>query len=144
MLAQEPHPSGDRGWIINVTSVHGFVGTAGGATPYVASKGAIVAMTKALALEYANDRMSVQYYVSKRFMELQLTLKLGPDTSTASRQDMSSLPWLAFTSTPTAAILCSAQITSSLHKSILLALDWGHLKKLHGEQCSWLRMMLPL
>lgn len=73
MLAQDPHPSGDRGWIINVTSVHGFVGTAGGASLYVASKGAIVTLTKTLALEYANDRMLVGHHFFKRVIRLQLT-----------------------------------------------------------------------
>ncbi len=28
MLKQQPHPSGDRGWIINVASVSGLVGVA--------------------------------------------------------------------------------------------------------------------
>jgi NAD(P)-dependent dehydrogenase (short-subunit alcohol dehydrogenase family) len=26
MLAQEPHSSGDRGWIINISSIYGLVG----------------------------------------------------------------------------------------------------------------------
>lgn len=38
MLQQEPHPSGDRGWVINMCSIMGLVGIAGGA-PYCASKG---------------------------------------------------------------------------------------------------------
>lgn len=28
MLKQQPHPSGDRGWIINVASISGMVGVA--------------------------------------------------------------------------------------------------------------------
>jgi len=28
MLAQEPHESGDRGWIINISSIYGLVGGA--------------------------------------------------------------------------------------------------------------------
>lgn len=28
MLKQQPHPSGDRGWIINVASISGMVGIA--------------------------------------------------------------------------------------------------------------------
>lgn len=38
MLKQEPHVSGDRGWIINLCSILGLVGLAG-AVPYCASKG---------------------------------------------------------------------------------------------------------
>jgi len=41
MLAQEPHPSGDRGWIINTASVIGLVGQAT-ASEYSASKGGVV------------------------------------------------------------------------------------------------------
>lgn len=38
MLRQEPHVSGDRGWIINLCSILGLVGMAG-VVPYCASKG---------------------------------------------------------------------------------------------------------
>ena len=56
MLSQDPHPSGDRGWIINTASILGLVGIARAST-YCASKGAVVSLTKAVALEYGNDRM---------------------------------------------------------------------------------------
>ncbi|KKZ68299.1 hypothetical protein EMCG_06022 [[Emmonsia] crescens] len=58
MLAQDPHPSGDRGWIINLASVYGSVGGASIST-YAASKHAVVGITKSVALEYANDRIHV-------------------------------------------------------------------------------------
>lgn len=38
MLKQEPHPSGDRGWIINMCSIMGLI-TIAGASTYCASKG---------------------------------------------------------------------------------------------------------
>lgn len=38
MLKQEPHPSGDRGWIINLCSIMGVVGLSGAAV-YCATKG---------------------------------------------------------------------------------------------------------
>lgn len=82
MLAQEPHVSGDRGWIVNIASILSVVG-ASGSTSYCASKGkslvpahsaqrpisnsyfsssspspgAVLQMTKAVALEYARDRI---------------------------------------------------------------------------------------
>ena len=53
MINQPPHnPSGDRGWIINTASALGLVGFAG-AVAYTASKGAVVQMTKTVALDYA-------------------------------------------------------------------------------------------
>ncbi|PGH16858.1 hypothetical protein AJ79_01502 [Helicocarpus griseus UAMH5409] len=58
MLAQAPHPSGDRGWIINMASVLGTVGMPGSST-YSASKHAVIGITKSVALEYGKDRIHV-------------------------------------------------------------------------------------
>ncbi|RMZ80788.1 hypothetical protein DV737_g2849, partial [Chaetothyriales sp. CBS 132003] len=58
MLAQAPHPSGDRGWIINVSSIYGLVGSPG-LTSYCTSKGAVTNLTRAAALEYATDRIHI-------------------------------------------------------------------------------------
>jgi NAD(P)-dependent dehydrogenase (short-subunit alcohol dehydrogenase family) len=58
MLRQDPHPSGDRGWIINLCSILGLVGVPC-ASIYCATKGAVLQMTKAIALEYAKDRIHV-------------------------------------------------------------------------------------
>ncbi|EEP81659.1 hypothetical protein UREG_06524 [Uncinocarpus reesii 1704] len=56
MLKQDLHPNGDRGWIVNMASILGFVGTTG-TSPYCSSKGAVVQMTKAIALEYGHEGM---------------------------------------------------------------------------------------
>ena len=56
MIQQNPHPSGDRGWIINTASVLGLVGF-GGAVSYTASKGSVVQMTRTVALDYAPYRV---------------------------------------------------------------------------------------
>jgi NAD(P)-dependent dehydrogenase (short-subunit alcohol dehydrogenase family) len=58
MLNQDPHPNGDRGWIVNVASIFGTVGTSNFAS-YCASKGGIVNMTKAVALDCAPHRIHV-------------------------------------------------------------------------------------
>lgn len=59
MLAQPPHAAtGDRGWIINISSITGLVGYPG-TSSYTASKGAVLQMTKAVAIEYAKDRIHV-------------------------------------------------------------------------------------
>ena len=52
MLKQDLWSSGDRGWIINTASILGYVGLSG-AVSYSASKGAVVQMTKTVALDYA-------------------------------------------------------------------------------------------
>ncbi|KAJ5341268.1 hypothetical protein N7541_010392 [Penicillium brevicompactum] len=52
MLSQEPHSSGDRGWIINISSIMGMIG--GPENPsYCASKGAVSQLTRQIALDYA-------------------------------------------------------------------------------------------
>ncbi|KIY03490.1 uncharacterized protein Z520_00181 [Fonsecaea multimorphosa CBS 102226] len=52
MLKQPPKFGSDRGWIINIASVLSFGGMPGSIS-YVASKGAVMQMTKTIALEYA-------------------------------------------------------------------------------------------
>lgn len=56
MLKQEPHSSGDRGWIINIASVGGLVGIPV-SPPYSASKGAVIQTTKQVAIDYAKHRI---------------------------------------------------------------------------------------
>lgn len=58
MLTQPPHASGDRGWIVNISSVAGLIGLPG-YTTYAATKGAVLQMTRNMALEYAKDRIHV-------------------------------------------------------------------------------------
>lgn len=56
MRTQEPHQNGDRGWIINIGSVLGLVGTECSAS-ISASKGAVTALTRAAALDCAPHRV---------------------------------------------------------------------------------------
>ncbi|RAH69141.1 SDR family NAD(P)-dependent oxidoreductase [Aspergillus aculeatinus CBS 121060] len=59
MLKQEPHqPSGDRGWIINMSSIMGIVAGLDNVS-YCASKGAVSNLTKQVALDYAPHRIHV-------------------------------------------------------------------------------------
>lgn len=71
MLAQEPHESGDRGWIVNISSIYGIVGGADNrkylvqtyvsdvltisAASYCASKGAVANLTRNIAVDYSKD-----------------------------------------------------------------------------------------
>ncbi|KAI9655995.1 MAG: putative secondary metabolism biosynthetic enzyme [Bathelium mastoideum] len=57
MVKQEVDDKGLRGRIINVSSVMGLVGSAGGAGAYNASKAASVNLTRQIALDYARDRI---------------------------------------------------------------------------------------
>ena len=54
MQAAHPQLQRSRGAVVNVASVHAYA-TSSGAAPYAASKGAIVALTRAAAIEWAPD-----------------------------------------------------------------------------------------
>ncbi|KAL9130808.1 MAG: hypothetical protein Q9217_001111 [Psora testacea] len=56
-LKQEPHPSGHRGWIINTASIMGLVGQMVNGAAYCASKGAVVLLTKSVAVAYAKHKI---------------------------------------------------------------------------------------
>jgi NAD(P)-dependent dehydrogenase (short-subunit alcohol dehydrogenase family) len=103
-LAQEPHPihghvehgaSEDvhRGWIINLCSILGSVALAG-ASSYSMSKGAVLNMTRATALEYAKDGIHVNCiqpgFTDTHLLENMYT-RLGPEQMKAY---MASIhPW---------------------------------------------------
>ncbi|OAP54925.1 hypothetical protein AYL99_10625 [Fonsecaea erecta] len=58
MMKQDPLPSGERGWIINIASIGGQVGLA--LEPaYCASKGAVVNLTRQVAVDYAPHKIHV-------------------------------------------------------------------------------------
>ncbi|KAI9698832.1 MAG: hypothetical protein M1820_007339 [Bogoriella megaspora] len=56
-LSQPLHSSGHRGWIINTASMLGIVGLKPGAGAYCASKGAVVLLTKQIAVEYGGEKI---------------------------------------------------------------------------------------
>ncbi|KAF2265908.1 short-chain dehydrogenase/reductase-like protein [Lojkania enalia] len=58
MKGQAPLPSGDRGWIINISSILGLNGTPGN-SGYVASKHGVLGLTKTAAWDCAECRVHV-------------------------------------------------------------------------------------
>ncbi|KAI3320639.1 NAD(P)-binding protein [Xylariaceae sp. AK1471] len=56
MLRQDPHSSGHRGWIINMSSIFGLVGGRNNIS-YAASKAAVSNMTRQVALDYAEHKI---------------------------------------------------------------------------------------
>ncbi|KAJ3471633.1 hypothetical protein MRS44_001732 [Fusarium solani] len=57
-LSQEPWPTGDRGWIINIASVYGLKPEIEYIS-YSTSKAAVVHMTKCIAREYGHSKIHV-------------------------------------------------------------------------------------
>lgn len=70
MLAQEPI-GGERGAIVNLASVEGLEGTAGGSA-YNASKGGVVLLTKNLAIDYGGKGVRVNA-ICPGFIETPMT-----------------------------------------------------------------------
>ncbi|KAK8172844.1 dehydrogenase with different specificitie [Phyllosticta citrichinensis] len=69
MISQEPSQSGDRGSIVNISSIYGVTGT-GLQVSYNASKHAVVAITKTAALDLAEHRVHVNaIYVDTRLLD---------------------------------------------------------------------------
>lgn len=93
MLNQEPHESsGDRGWIINLCSILGLVGMAG-TSCYCATKGAVLQMTKSIALEYAKDRIHVNC-INPGFTETHMLEGIRKEGGVAAFDMLQSLhPW---------------------------------------------------
>ncbi|KAF2815114.1 putative short chain dehydrogenase [Mytilinidion resinicola] len=58
MMKQEPRSTGDRGWIVNISSIGGLVGLSMEPS-YCASKGAVTNLTRQVALDYAPHKIHV-------------------------------------------------------------------------------------
>lgn len=93
MLEQPPHPSGDRGWIINISSIYGLV-AGPGASAYCSSKGAVTNMTRASALEYAKDKIHINS-IHPGFAETSLleSMKRNLGNEAATEHVASLHPW---------------------------------------------------
>ena len=92
-LTQPPHSSGDRGWIINLSSIYGLVGQPL-ITSYCTSKGAVTNLTKSSALEYAPDRIHINSihpgYIETAMLE---PMKAGMGKEEATKYIEGMHPW---------------------------------------------------
>lgn len=83
MLKQDPHPFGDRGWIINTSSILGYVGQEHTAA-YCASKGAVLNLTRAAALDCAPHRIHVNG-IAPGYTESAMTAPIWQDKQLADK-----------------------------------------------------------
>lgn len=58
MLRQPAQPNGERGWVINIASIAGLVAF-GGCPAYCSSKGAVVELTRQVAVDYGAEKIHV-------------------------------------------------------------------------------------
>lgn len=85
MLTQQPQPSGDRGWIINTSSILGYVG-AHHTAAYCASKGAVLNFTRAAALDCAPHRIHVNG-VAPGYTESSMTGPIWSDPEAKAKKE---------------------------------------------------------
>lgn len=83
MKDQSPHPSGDRGWILNMASIYGLGGGPNSAS-YVASKHAVMGLTKAAACDCAPHRIHVNA-LCPGYTQTAFSAPLWEDPETTSR-----------------------------------------------------------
>jgi NAD(P)-dependent dehydrogenase (short-subunit alcohol dehydrogenase family) len=117
-----------KGSIVTVSSMTGLVGQARGAA-YVASKGALVALTKALALELAPDGIRVNCVcpagVDTPLMRAWANTLADPDAVLRSQAAMHVLDRLASADEIAAAILFLASPAASFITGIALPVEGG-------------------
>ncbi|KAJ4363849.1 hypothetical protein N0V95_000918 [Ascochyta clinopodiicola] len=83
MKDQQPHANGDRGWIINLSSVYGL----GGGTDssgYITSKHAVMGLTKAAAWDCAPHRIHVNA-LCPGYTQTAFTAPIWEDAETTAR-----------------------------------------------------------
>lgn len=107
-LKQEPNHQGRRGWIVNVSSMLGYVGIRGGtglitlpfflqcsphasSAAYCASKGAVLNLTHQIALDYAKDRIHCNA-LCPGFTKTAMT-KGNYENEEVNRDMISTTPW---------------------------------------------------
>ncbi|BCR92915.1 SDR family NAD(P)-dependent oxidoreductase [Aspergillus chevalieri] len=81
MLQQDPHPSGDRGWIVNISSIASLVAIEN-IGPYSASKGAVSSLTRQAALDYGPHRIHINA-ICPGFVRTPLMLTAATDPASA-------------------------------------------------------------
>lgn len=126
-MAQPPHPSGDRGWLINIASIFGINGYPGGHGPYCASKAAVLNLTKSIALDYAADKIHCNA-ICPGFTESGMTASTLADKD-ANAERVRATPWgrwgKASEMADAAVWLASAE--SSFVTGVGLPVDGGYL-----------------
>jgi NAD(P)-dependent dehydrogenase (short-subunit alcohol dehydrogenase family) len=117
-----------RGSIVNMSSLNGLLGQRQNAV-YSATKGAIIAMTKALALDYAKDGVRVNCIcpagVSTPLLEEWMGQQPDPAATVQALADMHPLGRCATTDEVAQAVLYLASDQSSFVTGIALPVDGG-------------------
>ncbi|KAJ5464328.1 uncharacterized protein N7458_000014 [Penicillium daleae] len=90
MMKQDPLPSGDRGWIVNISSIGGLLGLSMEPS-YCASKAAVVGLTRQAALDYAPDKIHINA-VCPGFIETAM-VRSAMEDETLNKEIRCATPW---------------------------------------------------
>lgn len=126
MMQQEVGPSGDRGWVINISSIAGLVGF-GGCPAYCSSKGATAELTKQVAVEYGPHKIHVNAICPGVINTAMVKLITTDDALT--KQMMAAHPWGAFgepKDVANAAVFLASEDAAFI-TGVLLPVDGGYV-----------------
>jgi NAD(P)-dependent dehydrogenase (short-subunit alcohol dehydrogenase family) len=117
-----------KGSIVNMASLNGLVGQKGNPT-YAASKGGVIALTKALALDFASDGVRVNCIcpagVMTPLLDTWINQQSDPEATIKSLQDMHPLGRVASAEEIARAALYLASSQSSFVTGIALPVEGG-------------------
>jgi NAD(P)-dependent dehydrogenase (short-subunit alcohol dehydrogenase family) len=116
---------GGRGKIVTIGSVRGFIGSPGGNTGYATSKGAVHALTRQLATEWARHQINVNSIAPAVFATpLTRDILQSPESS---EHVVSRIPWgrIGEVSDMVGAVLFLASPASDFVTGAILSVDGG-------------------
>lgn len=126
MMQQEVGPSGDRGWVINISSIAGLVGF-GGCPAYCSSKGATAELTKQVAVEYGPHKIHVNA-ICPGVINTAMVKPITTDDA-LTKQMMAAHPWGAFgepKDVANAAVFLASEDAAFI-TGVLLPVDGGYV-----------------
>ncbi|KAE8137301.1 hypothetical protein BDV38DRAFT_293060 [Aspergillus pseudotamarii] len=128
MMKQDPLPSGERGWIVNIASIGDQVGLALEPS-YCASKGAVVNLTRQVAVDYAPEKIHVNA-VCPGFLATAMVRSFldGKDTS-AMLHSQSPWPHLGTPEDVAKAVLVLSGPAASWMTGSFINVDGGFIAK---------------
>ncbi|KAF2453483.1 hypothetical protein BDY21DRAFT_402168 [Lineolata rhizophorae] len=129
MIGQDPLPSGDRGWIVNLASIAGTIAVPG-FVGYTASKQSVIGITKNAAIDLTEHRVHVNA-VAPGFVDTPMIVPLLKDSLDAKKELNSLHPFrgLGKAEDIAHAVLFLASKDNSWMTGSILTVDGGYTVK---------------
>ncbi|OJJ66165.1 hypothetical protein ASPBRDRAFT_60022 [Aspergillus brasiliensis CBS 101740] len=120
IMKQAPLPSGERGWIINITSI---------SASYCASKGAVVNLTRQVAVDYAPEKIHINAVCPGFLATAMVRSFLEGKETNAMLHSQSPWPHLGTAEDVAKAVLVLSSPAASWMTGSFINVDGGFLAK---------------